>query len=141
MVLNEKKIKKLCCFYASDFHLEMILLPYITEKLKEEKNIKIITEDNLEESIHILLSKLNIEKKQEILDIDWSNKSKNISMADVIIVNGNKRFVDTVNSALSEKNDTAIIINCFKFEEVKDDMFEINNSHDGVINALKNSLI
>ena len=76
MVKNEKKIKKVCSFYASDFHLEMIILPYINEKLKEEKEIKIITEENLEDSMNVLLSKLNIDNKEQILNIDWNNKDE-----------------------------------------------------------------
>ena len=33
----ENKIEKLCCFYVSDFHLEMILLPYINKTIEENK--------------------------------------------------------------------------------------------------------
>ena len=40
MVVQNKRIEKTCCFYVSEFHLEMILVPYINEKINE--NITII---------------------------------------------------------------------------------------------------
>ena len=40
MVVENNKIEKLCCFYVSDFHLEMILLPYINKKIEENIIIK-----------------------------------------------------------------------------------------------------
>lgn len=43
VVTNDKNIKKVCSFYASDFHLEMIILPYISDKIRENKKIKIVT--------------------------------------------------------------------------------------------------
>ena len=33
MITKEDKIQKSCCFYASDYHLEMIILPYINKKI------------------------------------------------------------------------------------------------------------
>ena len=48
MIVENKRLEKLCCFYVSEFHLEMILLPYINKslddnyKLSEEK-IKILS--------------------------------------------------------------------------------------------------
>ena len=57
MTANKEKVEKKCCFYASDFHLEMTLLPYINKKIAENKSIIIITENKLEDSVKILLSK------------------------------------------------------------------------------------
>ncbi len=116
-VTNDKKIKKMCSFYASEFHLEMIILPYIEEKLKEGKTIKIITESNLEESIKVLLSRINIKNKKEILKINWKDNSlENIKDNTVVIINGTERFVEEKNEIL-EKHE--VVINNLKKEAHK----------------------
>ena len=56
MVLEEKKVKNICNFYVSEYHLEIMLLPYISKKIDNEENITIeaiqnaigvqITDDN-----------------------------------------------------------------------------------------------
>ncbi len=44
---NQKtKKKKTCAFYASDYHFEMISLPYINKKLDESKEVIVLTENN-----------------------------------------------------------------------------------------------
>ena len=70
----ENRIEKLCCFYVSDFHLEMILLPYINKKIEE--NIIIKTERNLEETVNILVSKMNLNEKnkEKILSLGWNGE-------------------------------------------------------------------
>ena len=60
MIVNSSKIEKMCSFYVSDFHLEMILVPYISEKIENKEDIKIITEKNLQDTIEVLISKMNL---------------------------------------------------------------------------------
>ena len=74
-MLVENKIEKLCCFYVSDFHLEMILLPYINNKLDE--NIIIKTERDLRDTVETLVSKMNLheENKEKILNLGWNKKN------------------------------------------------------------------
>ena len=38
MIKENKREEKLCLFFASDYHFEMISLPYINESLKENNN-------------------------------------------------------------------------------------------------------
>ena len=72
-------MNKVCAFYASDYHFEMVSLPYIDRELKKQDEIIILTENNLESTVKNLLSKLNIKEnqKQKILSLDWNNKRKN----------------------------------------------------------------
>lgn len=138
VVTNEKKIKRMCSFYVSDFHLEMIILPYIAEKIKENKKIRIITESSLEESMKVLLSKMNIKNKEEILNIDWKNNHLDeIEDDTIVIVNGTEKFIKQKNDILNTSNKKLEIVNCFKFEEVKDKMEGIVNEHERVINSVK----
>ena len=69
MVVESKRKEKTCCFYVSEFHLEMILVPYINEKLEE--NITILTQKKLNETMEILISKINLksENKEKILNL------------------------------------------------------------------------
>lgn len=48
MKLN-KYIQKSCCFYASDWHLTVMLLPYINNKVQENCSIYMKCENNIEE--------------------------------------------------------------------------------------------
>lgn len=142
MTTKENIAQKKCCFYASDFHLEMTILPYINKKMNQEKEIVIITENNLEESIKILISKINIKNKDKLLKIDWSNKSiKKINNNSVVIVNGTQNFIEEMNKKIEnlyKKNNSSIeLIDCYLFDEIKDKMYEIRNKYDGVLNNLQ----
>ena len=76
---NQKTKEKTCAFYASDYHFEMISLPYINKKLDESKEVIVLTENNLKETIKKLVSKINLneDKKVDILKIDWENNDLN----------------------------------------------------------------
>ena len=78
-LMSEKTKEKTCAFYASDYHFEMISLPYINKKLDESKEVIVLTENNLKETIKTLVSKINLneDKKVDILKIDWENKTAN----------------------------------------------------------------
>ena len=67
MVVQNERMEKACCFYVCEFHLDMILVPYIIEKINE--GINILTEKSLKNTLEILLSKINIaeENKNKIM--------------------------------------------------------------------------
>ena len=46
-LMNKNQItkEKTCAFYASDYHFEMITLPYIEKKLEEHKEVVVLTEN------------------------------------------------------------------------------------------------
>ena len=67
MITKEHEVKKYCCFYASDFHLEMILLPYIKKNMYKYK-FMIFTEENLSDSMNILLNRTNLNKEEKKID-------------------------------------------------------------------------
>ena len=65
MSKNLKTKEKTCAIYASDYHFEMISLPYIEKNIEENKEIIIFTENNLEETINTLVSKTNLKEKKK----------------------------------------------------------------------------
>ena len=44
MVVKDKNIEKMYSSYVSEFHLEMILIPFINGKIEKKENIIIETE-------------------------------------------------------------------------------------------------
>ena len=74
MITKEVKKVKSCLFCASDYHLEMLIIPYICKKIENEEFF-VITQDNLEKSIKLVLDRINIDKeiKKKIYNIGWNN--------------------------------------------------------------------
>lgn len=136
-MLVENKIEKLCCFYVSDFHLEMILLPYINNKLDE--NIIIKTEKDLRDTVETLVSKMNLneENKQKILSLGWNEKEyKKLEDKSNIIIIGNKKYINDVNVQIKEKDiKDATIIDCYNFEDTKDKIENIMSEYSRSLNT------
>ena len=142
MIANKETTEKKCCFYVSDFHLEMTIVPYINRKIAQNKNIVIITQNKLEDTIKILMSKMNIKNKQKILELNWNNNELNLIEGKnnlVIIINGTKEFIDNTNKEIKNKfsNLSLELINCYNFNEIKDNIVEIEDSHTAVLNNLQ----
>ena len=137
-MLVENKIEKLCCFYVSDFHLEMILLPYINNKLDE--NIIIKTERDLRDTVETLVSKMNLheENKEKILNLGWNKKEyKKLEDKSNIIIIGNDNYINDINSYISERNiKDATIIDCYAFDDVKDKLKDIMEKHSQNLNTI-----
>ena len=133
----ENRIEKLCCFYVSDFHLEMILLPYINKKIEE--NIIIKTERNLEETVNILVSKMNLNEKnkEKILSLGWNGEeNKKIEDKSNVIIIGNKKYIENVNNQIKQDDiKDAIVIDCYNFEDTKDEMDSLMDSYGQSLNT------
>ena len=69
---NQLTKEKTCAFYASDYHFEMISLPYIEKNLEDNKDIIVLTENSLEDTMRTLISNINLkeEKKKKIININ-----------------------------------------------------------------------
>lgn len=139
MIVENKRLEKICSFYVSDFHLEMILLPYINDKIKNQEKVEIITEKDLSETIRILVSRMNLkeEDKQQILNMNWKINEKKIEDNSNAIIIGSKEYIQKQNVQIENnfyKN--LSIINCFDFEEVKNDISDIINNHDKSLNTI-----
>lgn len=143
MTVNKETTDRKCCFYASDFHLEMTIVPYINKKIEENKNIVIITENDLQETVNILISKMNIKNKNAILELDWNNSNINQIVGKnnlLIITNGSRNFVETQNKKMKEMllDETQVeMVDCYNFEEVKDEMVEIGERYTELLNNLQ----
>ena len=140
MIIENKKIKKICNFYVSDFHLEMILLPYLNEKIQENEPINIISEKNLNQSINELISKVNLDKnmKNNILNLKWNSSDiKNIQNNSNVILVGTKDFIEQkTNRVMDMDIENLKIIDCYNLQEVEKEIPKIVSTHDKNLNSL-----
>lgn len=138
MVTEEQKSKKLCCFYASEYHLEMILLPYIKNNLKDS-NFTIFTQKDLSESIDLLLERINFKKeeKEQIKNLNW--KEKNNIEKDIkknIIINGDLKYIENIKKELSKiKQNNFDIVYCYNIEYLNENMEYFEKNYDGILNT------
>lgn len=145
-MLTESRItNKKCLFCVSDFHLEMILLPYIKEQI-DRKEFVILTQDNLEETIKILLEKVNINEKykNKIKKLNWKNdndKNKLIKIKDLknnkkefsVIINGDCNYIENLKNKINSNID---IITCFHINDSNIDIPNIRKNYD-ILNTKK----
>ena len=140
MVLEEKKVKNICNFYVSEYHLEIMLLPYISKKIDNEENITIITEIDLESTLNVVIERINLDKdkKEKIKKIGWNIQNiENIIPNTNVILIGSKKFINEKVFELKERQvENLEIIACYNYNEVKNDMKEIVSKYDGMINTL-----
>ena len=145
MITKEHKIERTCLFCASDYHLEMILLPYIKDRL-DKYNFLIFTENNLEESINFLLTKVNLDEKdkEKIINLNWKNtdeikfkqleKNKNLH----IIINGCFSYIKYINNRIKEfRNKELEIVDCYHVGDSDVDILEISKKYNSVLNTQK----
>lgn len=137
--MNKNQItkEKSCVFYVSDYHFEMISLPYISKKLEEEKKVIILTENNLEDTVKTLTLKINLkeDKKQKILNLDWKNDDENKFSKLTKYINEGKDveiFIKGSNEYIKEDNETKII-DCYDVGRVDEYLVDIAQKYNNVI--------
>lgn len=135
-----------CAFYASDYHLEMIMLPYINKNLKNNKSVYVFTENDLEDTISTLVAKVNLEKntKEEVLNINWKkddenkyNKLINDKKESIIFVKGNEEYINKVNKNLKQLNEykNIEVIDCYNLEQIDNNSMEVSQKYSSVLNT------
>lgn len=145
---NKNTKEKICAFYASDYHFEMISLPYINKKMENRNQIIILTENNLEETMKTLLDKTNLkeDKKKKILQLNWKNndsdkfetiKTKINQEEDIIIfIKGKENYIHTTNQNIEKcihNKKNIKIIDCYDIEEVGENPEEIIEQYQKIL--------
>lgn len=147
---NKETKEKVCAFFASDYHFEMISLPYINKNLEQNKEIIILTENDLDKTIEVLLSRMNLEdnKKRKVLEINWKqddlNKFKKIKKdikdkKDIIIlIKGKENYINNVNENINrwiENRERIKIIDCYDMDEVGNDLDSVMSKYEKVLST------
>lgn len=140
--------EKICAFYASDYHFEMISLPYINKQIEEDKQVIVLTENNLEETINTVISKINLkeEKKAKILNINWKNddlsKIRKIKKAiesekeTTIFIKGKENYIKNINENIekwTKENEKIKLIDCYDLEEISNNLDDIMDKYNVVL--------
>lgn len=145
------KKQKICSFHISDFHLLTVILPYINEKIKEEKEIITISQKDLTGEVKKYLKSVKSFEceKEKIINLDWRKSPDIISDYDfcnkIVIVIGNKDFIDFLNIQIDEKENISEIVNCYninsgvEINEIIAEYSTILNTEGKIEFNLKNS--
>ena len=148
--MNKKTKEKICTFFASDYHFEMISLPYIDKKLEENEEIIILTENNLEDTIQTLLSKMNFkeERKKKILSINWKNddfaKFKEIKREVenqnkvTIFIKGKENYIRNINKNIEgwiNKSSHIKVVDCYDVEEIGSNIDTVMASYKSILST------
>ena len=124
--------------------------------MDESKEVIVLTENNLKETIKTLVSKINLneDKKVAILKIDWENndlnKFKKInedikSKKDMVIfVKGKENYIKNINENIekwTEKSKNVEIIDCYDMEEISQDMDNIMDQYKFTLKTTGKNII
>ena len=135
------KIEKICNFYASKYHLSIMLLEYLKERNLKKFKVETFLQNEIEDEINVLTEKYNynIEETKQINFKTTKNiydkeidKSKNI----IFIVEGNLNYIQKANEYIQnsiKENANIKIINCFNFSHQKLYMKEIISKSDKIL--------
>ena len=143
MITKECQITKYACFYVSNYHLEMILLPYIKNKI-DKSNIVIFTEENLQDTIKVLLNRINFkqDEKKQILNLHYWNNNKKAKINELdnqeysFIVNGSLEYINKINAKINEMNFEKInIVDCYNINNKDLNISEIKANYEKVLNT------
>lgn len=135
------KVEKLCNFYASKYHLSIILLEYLKEKKSKKYNVITFLQDEIEDELNVLRDKYKYDidltkdvdfKATKDIYIKEIDSSKNI----IFIVEGNLNYIKEANEYIDsflEKNSNAKIVNCYNFSHQKQYMRNIIAKSDKIL--------
>ena len=128
----------ICSFCVNDYHLAMMLVPYIYEVINEGKRVITFLDRDLEEVVEkvIVTNKKYWDDIEKFKDIDWrktrfdklSDKFRNIENSDVVIIAGKNIFIERTNRLLINFHINFTIVNCFNIVDIeKDENFKISD--------------
>ena len=135
------KVEKLCNFYASKYHLSIILLEYLKEINSKKSNVITFMQDEIEDEMKVLIDKYNYDKnKTKNINFDITkniyDKEIKLNKNNIFIVQGNLNYMENANEYILEnlrKNTNAKIINCYNFAHQKLYMKEIIQKSDKIL--------
>ena len=140
MLEDNKEKENMCLLYVNNYHFEMICLPYIRKCLKENKKVKILTQENLENEVSKILTimKLNNEEENEILNLDWKEKTElnieTLKDEGIIFVKGKENYIENLDKKL-EKFKNIQIIDCYNLEDMNSNNIGIISKYTKILST------
>ncbi len=132
--------QKFCNFYVSEYHLLTVLMPYIDEKIKAQKEFVIFSQKDISSDVKKYLKQVKVfeGEAEKILNLGWKKCKKEISeeslRKDIAIVIGGEEFINKVNDSIDKNSNFYEIINCYNLENVKN-LREICEKYSGILNT------
>lgn len=136
-------IKK-CGFYVNEWHLTMMILPYVKNKIEEKENVIIVSNENLENNIKTILNKINLkdEIKQELIKISCNvirieEISEQINKYDEIIIVGKEEYINKVNKEIEKvvTREKISIVDCYEVLDFNKNIEQILSNHKMLVNT------
>ena len=154
--------KNICSFYASEWHLTVMLLPYISKQIENNVKFNTILKTEIVGNVQELISKLSLNKEieEKMLNINWKineintqeeiNEFMNNCIKEEnkvsIILNGTNKQVENIHKMIrkwlnknleiiQQKDIEITIISCFKALEIKNNIENIINEYDYALNT------
>lgn len=125
----------ICSFCVNDYHLAVIIMPYIYEAINVGKNVITFLDRDLEKTANkVIITNQVFWKEESLRKIDFkktrfdklSKKFENIKDNDVIIVAGKDDFIERINKLILYFHTNFTIVNCFYVSDIaKDDNFKL----------------
>ncbi|MBQ3407824.1 MAG: hypothetical protein IJH12_01290 [Clostridia bacterium] len=116
---SDNHIEKTYCLYASDWHLTIMLLPFINKNLDENSKIYMKFENSIEDKVRLLTNKMEIKNKDEIKEMKWNAEISDEDYSrnkKIYIVSGSNEYITEMNRKIEQyygkRNDEVKIINC-----------------------------
>ena len=140
MLKENKTEDKSCLFYVSDYHFEMIALPYMKEKIENNNQVIVMTQENLEDSMKHLLDKVNLDSddKKKIEKINWKEKS----VEEIVFVKVTEKYIKNVNQKINEVSNVQNlqVIDCYDVNNVDESIIDITKDYNSILSTsgLKN---
>ena len=132
---------KICGFNVNEFHLVTMIMPYIYEKVNEEKKISTFFEKDLSNIYEKIVNVNNLywKNKEKFNEIDWGKteidklSKKFEEESDVIIVAGSRSFIDRINSLVINFHSKFTLVNCFEIDDFNSDLENITRNYNKIL--------
>jgi len=129
---------RICSFCVNDYHLAVMLVPYIYEEINEGKKVITFFDRDLIEISNkvIVTNKIFWEHASMLEQVDWkkvrfdklSQKLENVREEDILIVAGKDDFIERTNRLLINFHINFTIVNCFYISDIaKNENFKISD--------------
>ena len=129
---------RICSFCVNDYHLAVMLVPYIYEAVNERKKVITFFEKDLTDiSTKVITTNKKFWNRMDIWEnINWekvqfnrlSQKLENVKEEDVLIVAGKEDFIERLNRLFINFHINFTIVNCFYISDIaKNENFKISD--------------
>ena len=128
----------ICSFCVNDYHLVVMIVPYIYEAINEGKKVITFFDRSLDEiSKKVILTNKKFWQNEKIFEkVEWkktrfdklAEKFENVQNGDVVIVAGKDDFIDRINRLLINFHTNFTLVNCFNVSDIaKNENFKISD--------------